>query len=48
MEWPPRTGKFEEFPEVDRAEYFSFDTAREKLNLAQAEFLDRLLVALGA
>jgi predicted NUDIX family NTP pyrophosphohydrolase len=48
MEWPPRTGKFEEFPEVDRAEYFSLDAAREKLNLAQAEFLDRLLVALDA
>jgi predicted NUDIX family NTP pyrophosphohydrolase len=47
MEWPPRTGKFEEFPEVDRSAYFSLDSAREKLNAAQAEFLDRLLVALG-
>jgi predicted NUDIX family NTP pyrophosphohydrolase len=47
MEWPPRTGKFEEFPEVDRAEYFTLEVAREKLNLAQAQFLDRLLAALG-
>jgi len=46
MEWPPKTGKFAEFPEVDRAEYFSIDVAREKLNLAQSEFLDRLLAAL--
>jgi predicted NUDIX family NTP pyrophosphohydrolase len=48
MEWPPRTGKFEEFPEVDRAAYFSLDSAREKLNAAQAEFLGRLLLSLGA
>ncbi|HVR20485.1 MAG TPA: NUDIX domain-containing protein [Polyangiaceae bacterium] len=47
MEWPPRTGSFAEFPEIDRAEYFSIDVAREKLNLAQSEFLDRLLTALG-
>jgi predicted NUDIX family NTP pyrophosphohydrolase len=47
MEWPPRTGSFAEFPEVDRADYFSIDVAREKLNLAQAQFLDRLLAALG-
>lgn len=46
MEWPPRTGTFAEFPEVDRADYFSIDVAREKLNLAQGQFLDRLLEAL--
>ncbi|HEX6278262.1 MAG TPA: NUDIX domain-containing protein [Polyangiaceae bacterium] len=46
MEWPPKTGKFAEFPEVDRAEYFPLDVAREKLNQAQSEFLDRLLAAL--
>ena len=42
MEWPPRSGKMREFPEVDRAEWFSIDVAREKLIPAQAEFLDRL------
>jgi predicted NUDIX family NTP pyrophosphohydrolase len=47
MEWPPRTGTFAEFPEVDRADYFPIEVAREKLNLAQGQFLDRLLTALG-
>jgi predicted NUDIX family NTP pyrophosphohydrolase len=47
MEWPPRSGTFAEFPEVDRAAYFSIDVARGKLIPAQAEFLDRLLAALA-
>ena len=42
MEWPPRSGRVAEFPEIDRAEWFPVDVAREKLNPAQAEFLDRL------
>jgi predicted NUDIX family NTP pyrophosphohydrolase len=42
MEWPPRSGRQAEFPEIDRAEWFPLDVAREKLNPAQAEFLDRL------
>ena len=42
MEWPPRSGKRQSFPEIDRAEWFDVETAREKLNPAQAEFLDRL------
>jgi predicted NUDIX family NTP pyrophosphohydrolase len=41
-EWPPRSGRTQEFPEVDRAEWFSLDVAREKINPAQAELLDRL------
>ncbi len=43
MEWPPRSGKEREFPEVDRAEWFSPERAREKINPAQAAFIDRLL-----
>jgi predicted NUDIX family NTP pyrophosphohydrolase len=43
MEWPPRSGRAADFPEVDRAGWFGVDEAREKLNPAQAEFLDRLL-----
>lgn len=43
MEWPPRSGRMAEFPEIDRAGWFGIDDAREKLNPAQAEFLDRLL-----
>jgi predicted NUDIX family NTP pyrophosphohydrolase len=43
MEWPPRSGNQQEFPEVDRAEWFSIEMAREKILPAQAELLDRLL-----
>ncbi|HWI95629.1 MAG TPA: NUDIX domain-containing protein [Solirubrobacterales bacterium] len=43
MEWPPRSGKQGEFPEVDRAEWFAPGQARLKINPAQAAFLDRLL-----
>jgi predicted NUDIX family NTP pyrophosphohydrolase len=42
MEWPPRSGRTQEFPEVDRAGWFGLDAAREKLNPAQAELLVRL------
>ncbi len=44
LEWPPRSGAEREFPEVDRAEWFGLERAREKINPAQAEFLDRLTV----
>ena len=42
MEWPPRSGRRQEFPEVDRAEFFRLEAARAKINPAQAAFLDRL------
>jgi predicted NUDIX family NTP pyrophosphohydrolase len=42
MEWPPRSGRMQEFPEVDRAGWFGLEEAREKLNPAQAELLVRL------
>lgn len=41
-EWPPRSGQWRSFPEVDRAAFFSLDVARIKMNPAQAEFLSRL------
>ena len=41
-EWPPRSGRFESFPEVDRAEWFALDAAREKLLEGQLPLLDRL------
>jgi predicted NUDIX family NTP pyrophosphohydrolase len=41
-EWPPRSGRKQTFPEVDRAEWFDLETARRKINGAQAAFLDRL------
>ena len=42
LEWPPRSGRMQEFPEVDRAGWFGIAEAREKINPAQAELLDRL------
>ena len=42
LEWPPRSGRTQSFPEIDRAEWFDLTTARGKLNPAQAEFVDRL------
>jgi predicted NUDIX family NTP pyrophosphohydrolase len=46
MEWPPRSGKRATFPEVDRAQWFSPDEAKAKINQAQAELIDRLIHAL--
>lgn len=46
MEWPPRSGREAEFPEIDRAEFFPLETAREKINPAQAALLDALARAL--
>jgi predicted NUDIX family NTP pyrophosphohydrolase len=45
MEWPPRSGRVHEFPEVDRAAWFGIEEARERINPAQAAFLDRLPLA---
>ena len=42
LQWPPRSGRTQTFPEVDRAEWFTLDEARGKINAAQAELLDRL------
>jgi predicted NUDIX family NTP pyrophosphohydrolase len=42
LEWPPRSGRFEEFPEVDRAQFFPEEMARRKINPAQVQLLDRL------
>jgi predicted NUDIX family NTP pyrophosphohydrolase len=42
LEWPPRSGRTQTVPEIDRAEWFGLDAAREKLNPAQAAFVDRL------
>jgi len=47
MQWPPRSGRFQEFPELDRAEWLDLDTARRKLAPAQVAFLDRLLALTG-
>src|SRR5579859_1246897 len=48
VSWPPGSGKQIEVPEVDRAEWFELEQAREKINSAQAALLDRLVLALGS
>lgn len=45
IEWPPNTGQRQEFPELDRAAYFSMEAARDKIVKGQRPFLDRLLEA---
>ena len=47
MEWPPRSGKVAEFPEVDRAAFFSLVEARERIHPAEVEFLARLPAAVA-
>lgn len=47
-EWPPKSGRQQEFPEVDRAAWFSLDEAREKILKGQAGFLGQLQEKLGA
>ena len=42
IEWPPRSGKMQQFPEVDEARFFPLEMARAKINQAQTVFLDRL------
>jgi predicted NUDIX family NTP pyrophosphohydrolase len=42
IEWPPRSGKMQTFPEIDRAAWFDLDTARRKVLPAQRAFIDRL------
>ena len=47
LEWPPKSGRMQEFPEVDRAGWFSLRTAREKLSKGQAGLVDQLERLLG-
>jgi predicted NUDIX family NTP pyrophosphohydrolase len=42
-EWPPRSGQWRTYPEIDEAQWFDVQTARAKINAAQAVFLDRLI-----
>jgi len=47
LEWPPHSGQMQEFPEVDRAEWFDLETAKQKLNPAQADLVDQLAQIIG-
>lgn len=44
MEWPPKSGRKQSFPEIDRAGWFVVEEAKLKLNAAQAAFIDELLL----
>lgn len=46
VEWPPKSGRMQEFPEVDRAAWFTIGQARQKINPAQASLLDELIMVL--
>jgi predicted NUDIX family NTP pyrophosphohydrolase len=48
LEWPPRSGKSREFPEVDRAQYFGIEQALHKMHPAELPFVQRLLEQLRA
>jgi predicted NUDIX family NTP pyrophosphohydrolase len=43
IEWPPKSGKKQSFPEIDRAAWFSINEAKEKINPAQAELVEELV-----
>jgi predicted NUDIX family NTP pyrophosphohydrolase len=43
IEWPPKSGQRKSFPEIDKAGWFAFPEAREKINEAQSIFLDRVV-----
>lgn len=47
LEWPPRSGRVETFPEVDRAEWMTLEQARAKLLASQLPLLERLVQLLG-
>jgi predicted NUDIX family NTP pyrophosphohydrolase len=47
MEWPPKSGRRAEFPEVDRAAWFGVDEARDKILKGQLPFIDQLCELLG-
>ncbi|MEA2701341.1 MAG: hypothetical protein QOE22_50 [Candidatus Parcubacteria bacterium] len=47
MEWPPRTGRKQSFPEIDRADWFTPEEAKKKLYPYQASLVDELLERLG-
>ena len=47
LEWPPKSGKSREFPEVDRATFFSVEQAREKILAAEFGLIERLKEILG-
>lgn len=48
LEWPPKSGRKQVYPEIDRFEFFDLERAKQKLNAAQVAFLDRLVATVIA
>lgn len=48
MEWPPRSGKMQRFPEVDRGQWFALPEAKTRINPGQVAFLEELALLLEA
>lgn len=46
MEWPPKSGKMQQFPEVDKAAWYDLTEAKQKINSSQAAFIDQLTIKL--
>jgi predicted NUDIX family NTP pyrophosphohydrolase len=46
IEWPPKSGEKKSFPEIDKAEWFNYETAKEKINPAQISFLEEVIALL--
>ena len=47
LEWPPRSGRMQQFPEIDQAQWFGIEAARRKLVRGQVAFLDQLRKLVG-
>jgi len=47
LDWPPKSGRLQSFPEVDRAQWFTLAEAKGKIQSGQAPFIDRLLEQLA-
>lgn len=47
LEWPPRSGKMQSFPEIDRAEFFTIEEAQIRINESQRTFLERLRASIA-
>ena len=43
IEWPPKSGNWKSYPEIDKAQWFDINTAKEKINAAQVAFLDEVV-----
>lgn len=48
LEWPPKSGRFQEFPEVDRAEWFGLEDAKIKIHKGQVPLLEELQKIVGS